>query len=90
MLLTRQTILIFLLQLNQSKKSSYTETRYRQTTDRDRAWFTQLTSSGEGWMTYTRFWLEKSNGENVSKACNVQAGGLNLSIRLIHQRVNRE
>lgn len=65
----------FSFTIKPKQKNSYTETRYRQTTDRDRAWFTQLTSSGEGWMTYTRFWLEKSNGENVSKAYNVQAGG---------------
>lgn len=68
----------FTFVIKPKQKNTSTSTRYRQTTNRNRAWTVQLGSSEEGWMTYTRFWLEKSNGENVSKAFNASAGGPRL------------
>ncbi|OEG13160.1 hypothetical protein BCR25_05205 [Enterococcus termitis] len=68
----------FSFTIKPKQQNTYTGTRYRQTTNRERAWMVRLRSSGEGWMTYTRFWLEKSNGENVSKGFNAQSGGATL------------
>lgn len=68
----------FAFVIKPKQQNTYTGTRYRQTTNRDRAWTVQMRSSGEGWMTYTRFWLEKSNGDNVSAGFNAAAGGARL------------
>ena len=50
------------------------EPRYRSTTKPDTPWDVCLEGSGEGNMTYTNFWLEVYNGDNVSTWRSVQQG----------------
>lgn len=49
--------------------------QWRQTNDPENPWKVDLNSSGEGDGTYTVFWLEKSDGENVSPSRNVKCKG---------------
>ncbi|WP_285769015.1 DUF2712 domain-containing protein [Peribacillus sp. SI8-4] len=56
------------------QKNSYTGTKYRQTTNERNTWKVRMYKSGEGTNTYTTYWLEKSNGTNVSPAVDVKAG----------------
>ena len=50
------------------------EGNYRQTTNTKNAWKVQLTKSGEKDDDYSRFWLERYDGGNVSGAINVKKG----------------
>ncbi len=48
------------------------EPRYRQTSNENNKWMVQVTNSTEnGGRTWTTFWLEGSNGENVSPSQKV-------------------
>ncbi len=48
--------------------------RYRGTTNNDHSWKVQLTSSGEGAKTITKFWIENEDGINASSAYNIKQG----------------
>ncbi|MBE6815135.1 MAG: DUF2712 domain-containing protein [Ruminococcaceae bacterium] len=48
--------------------------RYRGTTNNNHSWKVQLTSSGEGEKTITKFWIENKNGTNASSAYNIKQG----------------
>lgn len=48
--------------------------RYRSTTNTNDAWKVQLITSGEGNGTYTRFWLENYDEDNVSGMIKAQQG----------------
>lgn len=48
--------------------------RYRSTTNPNTLWDVCLTKSTEGRKTYTNFWLEVYNGDNVSTWTSVQEG----------------
>lgn len=51
-----------------------TGTKYRQTTTERNTWRVRMYYSKEGTNTLTTYWLEKSNGTNVSPAVDVKAG----------------
>ncbi len=48
--------------------------RFRGTTKNNHSWKVQLTSSGEGEKTITKFWIENKNGTNASSAYNIKQG----------------
>lgn len=48
--------------------------RYRSTTNPNNMWKVNLKTSGEGEGTYTDFWLEKKDGENVSGDIRAKKG----------------
>lgn len=52
--------------------NSYSSSRYRETNNANNPWKVALESSGEGPGSITTFWLENSNGTNVSAGVNVK------------------
>lgn len=48
--------------------------RYRETANPNNSWKVNLTDSGEGTETITRFWLENFNQDNVSSAIDAVEG----------------
>ncbi|WP_285769014.1 DUF2712 domain-containing protein [Peribacillus sp. SI8-4] len=62
----------FKIKKNQGNESR--STKYRQTTNERNTWKVRMYKSGEGTNTYTTYWLEKSDGTNVSPAVDVKAG----------------
>lgn len=62
----------FMIKKDQANTS--TGTKYRQTTTERNTWKVRMYFSQEGTNTYTKYWLEKSNGTNVSPAVDVKAG----------------
>ena len=61
------------------QKNSFTGTEYRQTTTERNTWKVRMYFSNEGTNTVTTYWLEKSNGTNVSPAVDVNAGNTNTN-----------
>ncbi|MDP1419579.1 DUF2712 domain-containing protein [Peribacillus simplex] len=60
--------------IKKEQANSYTGTEYRQTTTERNTWKVRMYKSTEGTNTLTTYWLEKSNGTNVSPAVKVKAG----------------
>ncbi|WP_347940679.1 DUF2712 domain-containing protein [Peribacillus simplex] len=60
--------------IQKDQKNSYTGTEYRQTTTERNTWKVRMCKSTEGTNTVTTYWLEKSNGTNVSPSVKVTAG----------------
>ena len=64
--------------IKKEQGNEYTRTKYRQTTTERNTWKVRMYRSDEGTNTYTTYWLEKSNGTNVSPAVDVKAGNKDL------------
>ncbi|MEE3954731.1 DUF2712 domain-containing protein [Peribacillus frigoritolerans] len=60
--------------IKKDQGNEFTGTKYRQTTTERNTWKVRMFYSKEGTNTYTTYWLEKSNGTNVSPAVDVKAG----------------
>ena len=65
--------------IKKEQANTSTGTEYRQTTTERNTWKVRMYKSTEGTNTVTTYWLEKSNGTNVSPSVKVTAGsgGLN-------------
>ncbi|MGE6717209.1 DUF2712 domain-containing protein [Peribacillus frigoritolerans] len=63
--------------IKKDQGNEFTGTKYRQTTTERNTWKVRMYYSQEGTNTYTTYWLEKSNGTNVSPAVDVKAGNKN-------------
>ncbi|MFE0504410.1 DUF2712 domain-containing protein [Peribacillus butanolivorans] len=60
--------------IKKEQANSFTGTEYRQTTTQRNTWKVRMYKSTEGTNTLTTYWLEKSDGTNVSPAVDVKAG----------------
>lgn len=65
----------FRIQANQANTSTtYSLYRNVAVTDYNKPWYIYMTSSGEGSGTYTTYWLELSDGSNVSPDREAKVG----------------
>lgn len=65
----------FKFKVGSFKRNGHCDTeRNRQTADPADRWKVELTSSGEGKGTYTTFWLENYDEDNVSETVKVKQG----------------
>lgn len=64
----------FTFTINPYQSNSRSAAKYRQTKSTENPWKVCLEKSSEGQGTYTRFWLELSDGKNVSTYRDVKQG----------------
>lgn len=76
-------------------KSYYTnginpDGRFRQTNSTINPWKVRLVKSGEGKGTYTNFWMERSDGENLSNDIKAKQGAKKASYDQPKSKANRK
>ncbi|WP_350300350.1 DUF2712 domain-containing protein [Peribacillus frigoritolerans] len=65
---------LYSFKIKKEQGNEYTRTKYRQTTTERNTWKVRMYHSQEGTNTYTTYWLERSDGTNVSPSVKVTAG----------------
>ncbi|MGE7590939.1 DUF2712 domain-containing protein [Peribacillus sp. NPDC101480] len=65
---------VYSFKIKKEQGNEYTHTKYRQTTTERNTWKVRMYHSQEGTNTYTTYWVERSDGTNVSPAVKVTAG----------------
>lgn len=68
----------YTFKIKKEQGNEFTRTEYRQTTTERNTWKVRMYRSDEGTNTYTTYWLERSDGTNVSPAVDVKAGNKDL------------
>ncbi|WP_249596371.1 DUF2712 domain-containing protein [Peribacillus frigoritolerans] len=69
---------VYTFKIKKEQGNEFTRTEYRQTTTERNTWKVRMYHSQEGTNTYTTYWLERSDGTNVSPALDVKAGNKDL------------